>query len=108
MNQIFQTYVFLIRDNGIYNRTELIVQKYQKVQKLLTSHSSTELNKTDFLCDYHKKITQVMPRFWGRKIKLQLNCFFSFNETFQQKKVFAKNLGIQEKRDPGPWEEQEP
>ena len=63
MNQIFQTYVFLIRDNGIYNRTELIVQKYQKVQKLLTSHSSTELNKTDFLCDYHKKITQVMPRF---------------------------------------------
>ena len=49
-----------------------------------------------------------MPRFWGLKIKFQINCFFSFNETFQQKKVFAKNLGIPEKRDPGPWEEPEP
>ena len=48
MNHIFQTSVLLIGDKGIYNRTWLIMQTYQKGQKQPTSHSCTELNKTVF------------------------------------------------------------
>ena len=38
----------LIRDNEMYNRTLLIAQAYKNRQKQPTSHSYTELNKTQF------------------------------------------------------------